>query len=72
MRVIPDQPTAMRAAIAGIAFSTADRQAVFPLGHEGAGGSGDLLAARRRVPWRPSPAPEALLEDEASARSATI
>jgi len=68
VRVIPDQPTAMRAAIAGIAFSTADRQARYvPLGHEGAGGSGDLLAGptatqvdRRDALARLKP----LLEDE--------
>jgi DNA polymerase I len=46
LRVIPDQATAMRAAIVGIAFSTADRQARYvPLGHESAEGGGDLLAA---------------------------
>ena len=69
LRVIPDQPTAMRAAIAGIAFSTADRQARYvPLGHEGEGGSGDLLAGpaatqvdRRAALARVKP----LLEDEA-------
>jgi DNA polymerase-1 len=47
LRVIPDQPTAMRASIVGIAVSTADRQATYiPLGHEGAAaGESDLLAA---------------------------
>ena len=47
LRLIPDQPTAMRADIVGIAFSTAERQAHYvPLGHEGEdGGGGDLLAA---------------------------
>ena len=47
LRLIPDQPTAMRADIVGIAFSTAERQARYvPLGHEGEdGGGGDLLAA---------------------------
>ena len=45
LRVIPDQPSAMRAAIVGIVFSTADRQARYvPLGHEGSEG-GDLLSA---------------------------
>ena len=46
LRLIPDQPSAMRAAIVGIAFSTADRQARYlPLGHENADVSGDLLAS---------------------------
>ncbi len=37
LHVIPDRRTAMRAAIIGIAFSTADRRARYvPLGHEGA------------------------------------
>jgi len=50
LRVIPDQPSAMRAAIVGIACSTADRQARYvPLGHE-AGGGGDLLAAAEGPP----------------------
>jgi DNA polymerase-1 len=51
LRVIPDRPTAMLAAIAGIAFSTADRHARYvPLGHSGAGGGGDLLAASASPP----------------------
>jgi DNA polymerase-1 len=47
LRIIPDQPAAMRAAIVGIAFSVAERQARYlPLAHEGdAGGGGDLLSA---------------------------
>ena len=46
LRLIPDQPFPMRAAIVGIAVSTADRQARYiPLGHESADTSGDLLAA---------------------------
>jgi DNA polymerase-1 len=47
LRVIPDQPTAMRAAIVGVAFSTGERQARYvPLGHQGdEGGGADLLAA---------------------------
>ncbi len=47
LRVIPDQPSAMRAGIVGIAFSNAERQARYlPLGHEGEqGGGGDLLAS---------------------------
>jgi DNA polymerase-1 len=44
-RIIPDQPLAMRAAILGIAFSSAERQARYvPLGHEGAASTGDLLS----------------------------
>ena len=43
--VITDEPQPMRAAIVGIAFSTADRQARYlPLGHEGGDAGGDLLA----------------------------
>ena len=46
LRVIPDQPTAMRASIVGVAVSTADRQARYvPIGHQSGGGGGDLLAA---------------------------
>ncbi len=47
LRVIPDQPSAMRAAIVGISFSTADRKARYlPLGHVGEDGAGaDLLSA---------------------------
>ena len=50
LRVIPDQPTSMRASIVGIAFSTADRQARYvPLGHVGEDeDGGDLLAAASR------------------------
>lgn len=45
IRIIPDQPSAMRATIVGIAFSAQDRQARYvPLGHENADTSGDLLA----------------------------
>ena len=73
LRVIPDQPTAMRAVIVGIAFSTADRHARYvPLGHEGAregaGGSGDLLAdpAAAQVARRAAlDGLRPLLEDEA-------
>jgi DNA polymerase-1 len=47
LRLIPDQPAAMRASIVGIGVSTADRQARYvPLGHqEEEGGGGDLLSA---------------------------
>jgi DNA polymerase-1 len=46
LRVVPDQPSAMRAGIVGIAVSTADRQARYvPIGHAGAGESHDLLSA---------------------------
>jgi DNA polymerase-1 len=45
LRVIPDQPTAMRANIVGIAFSTADRTARYvPFGHGPAAAADDLLA----------------------------
>ncbi|MGH9255787.1 MAG: DNA polymerase I [Vicinamibacterales bacterium] len=45
LHVVADQASAMRAAIVGIAFSTADRQARYvPMGHEGAGGD-DLLSS---------------------------
>jgi DNA polymerase-1 len=44
VRVIADQPSAMRAAIVGIACSTADRQARYvPLGDEWSNGGHDLL-----------------------------
>jgi DNA polymerase-1 len=45
-RALPNQPSAMRAGIVGLAFSTKERQARYlPLGHEGAtaGGPADLL-----------------------------
>jgi DNA polymerase-1 len=47
LRVIPSEPTAMRASIVGIAFSTRDREARYvPIGHEGAdGNANDLLAS---------------------------
>jgi DNA polymerase-1 len=46
LRVIPSEPSAMRASIVGLAFSTRDRQASYvPVGHEGADGGGhDLLS----------------------------
>ncbi len=46
LRVIPSEPTAMRASIVGLAFSARDRQARYvPVGHEGAdGGGNDLLS----------------------------
>ncbi|MSO31110.1 MAG: DNA polymerase I [Acidobacteria bacterium] len=69
LRVIPDRPSAMRAAIVGIAFSIADRQARYlPVGHVGAGGSGDLLAgpAEAHVDLRAAlDRLKPLLEDEA-------
>ena len=44
LRVIPSEPSAMRASIVGLAFSTRDRQARYvPVGHEGADGGYDLL-----------------------------
>ena len=46
LRLIPDQPSAMRAGIVGIAVSTADREARYvPLGHAGDDDAGDLLSA---------------------------
>jgi DNA polymerase-1 len=69
LRVIPDQPSAMRAAIVGIAFSTAERQARYvPLGHEGdEADGGDLLSAASaptQVDWRVAIATlKPLLED---------
>jgi DNA polymerase-1 len=45
LRTIPDRPSAMRAAVVGIAFSWADRQARYvPLGHESSDTTGDLLS----------------------------
>jgi DNA polymerase-1 len=45
LHVIGSNPSAMRASIVGIAFSTADRQARYvPMGHEGAAGA-DLLSS---------------------------
>ena len=44
LRVIPSEPSAMRASIVGLAFSIRDRQARYvPVGHEGADGGYDLL-----------------------------
>ena len=46
LRVVPDHPLPMRAAIVGIAFSTADHQARYvPIGHQSEDQSHDLLAA---------------------------
>ena len=51
LRVIPDQPAAMRSGIVGIAVSTADRQARYlPLGHEAADGGNDLLSTASAPP----------------------
>jgi len=45
LRVIPSEPSAMRAAIVGISFSTRDREARYvALGHEGDAGGSDLLS----------------------------
>jgi DNA polymerase-1 len=45
LRVIPSEPSAMRASIVGLAFSVTDRQARYvPLGHEGGDSSDDLLS----------------------------
>ncbi|HEX3703676.1 MAG TPA: DNA polymerase I [Vicinamibacterales bacterium] len=46
LRVLPDQPSAMRASIVGIAFSTAPRQAQYvPVGHRALGVDGNLPLA---------------------------
>ena len=67
--VIPDEPQAMRAAVVGIAFSTADRQARYvPLGHEGGAAGGDLLAGPAAAQLNPRAALDRLkpvLEDAA-------
>ena len=67
--VIPDEPQAMRAAVVGIAFSTADRQARYvPLGHEGGTAGGDLLAGPAAAQLNPLAALDRLkpvLEDAA-------
>ena len=67
LRIIPDQPTAMRAAIVGVSFSTADRQARYvPLRH-GNGGGGDLLSDPAALQLNPDTALERLkplFEDE--------
>ena len=45
LHIIPDRPSAMRAAIVGIAFSAADRTARYvPLGHQSPDSTDDLLA----------------------------
>jgi DNA polymerase I len=45
LRVIPSEPSAMRASIVGMSFSTRDREARYvPLGHEGQDGGSDLLS----------------------------
>ena len=67
--VIPDEPQAMRAAVVGIAFSTADRRARYvPLGHEGGAAGGDLLAGPAAAQLNPRAALDRLkpvLEDAA-------
>ena len=67
LRVVPDQPTAMTAAIVGMSFSTADRHARYvPLRHGSAGG-GDLLSDPAALQLNPETALarlKPLLEDE--------
>ena len=59
LRVLPDRPTAMRAAIVGLAFSTAPRDADYvPVGHRALGDT-VAPAARRRAARRCGP----VLED---------
>jgi len=56
LRLIPSEPSAMRASIVGMAFSTRDREARYvPIGHEGEHGRGDLLAGAS-VPEQLNPA----------------
>ena len=51
LRLIPSEPSAMRASIVGLAFSTRDREARYvPVGHEGAEGGGDDLLASASAP----------------------
>ncbi len=51
LRVIADQPSAMRASIVGIAFSVRDRQARYvPLGHDASDTSNDLLSGASAPP----------------------
>ena len=51
LRVIPDQPLAMRSDIVGLAFATADRRARYlPLGHTAPDAGTDLLAAASAPP----------------------
>ena len=51
LRLIPSAPSAMRASIVGLAFSTRDREARYvPVGHEGAEGGGDDLLASASAP----------------------
>jgi DNA polymerase-1 len=46
LRVLPDQPSAMRARIVGLAFSTSPRDADYvPIGHRGLGATGSLPIA---------------------------
>ena len=46
MRLLPDQPTAMRASIAGLAFSTAAHHAAYvPIGHRALGAVASIPAA---------------------------
>ncbi len=66
LRVVPDQPAAMTAAIVGMSFSTADRHARYvPLRHGSANG-GDLLSDPAALQLNPEAALERLkplLED---------
>src|SRR6266851_7378470 len=59
LRVLPDRPTAMRASIVGLAFSTAPREADYvPVGHQALGDTPSMPLAAALQALRP------LLEDE--------
>jgi DNA polymerase I len=64
LRVLPDQPTSMRAAIVGLAFSTAPREADYvPTGHRGLGAIASMPVGAALEILRP------LLEDPAIRKS---
>ena len=64
LRVLPDQPSAMRAAIAGLAFSTAPREADYvPTGHRALGAIASMPIADALNVLRP------ILEDESIRKS---
>jgi DNA polymerase-1 len=59
LRVLTDRPVSMRAAIAGLAFSTSSREADYvPIGHHALGGTANLALGAALTALRP------VLEDE--------